>query len=123
MTIDHEQDSIHQPTMQDSLTKDELTGTVGYQTNHNDLLNSKEHLLLDRSFMSRGAHIGNSSFLQSSAGFSQKRHSFQFGSSREDSSICVNPLVMRGSLNSNQRKNELIRINRGNKVSNIFSFF
>jgi hypothetical protein len=64
MTIDHEQDSIHQPTMQDSLTKDELTNTINYGTNQNDLLNSKEHLLLDRSFMSRGAtHLGNSSFL------------------------------------------------------------
>ena len=89
--------------MQDSLTKDELTATVGYQTtHHNDLLNSKEHLLLDRSFLSRGGatHFGNSSFLQSSAGFSQKRNSVQFGSSRDDS-ICANPLVMRGSLNSN----------------------
>ena len=72
--------------------------------------------MLDRSFLSRGANnFGNSSFLQSSAGFSQKRHSCQFGS-KEDS-ICANPLLMRGSLNSNYRKNEMIRINRGNKVS------
>lgn len=103
MTIDHEQDSIHQPTLQDSLTKDELNGAIGYSGNHhNDLLNSKEHLLLDRSFLSRGAtHLANSSFLQSSAGFSHKRNSVQFGGSSREDSICANPLLMRGSLNSN----------------------
>lgn len=69
--------------------------------------------------VSGAATISDQFDMQEDSAFLAKR-SIHMGSKDRDPSVTsYNPVMMRGSLNCGRRKNEMIRINEGNKVSSI----
>ena len=63
------------------------------------------------------ATISDQFDIQEDSAFLAKRSTHLRSKDRDPSVTSYNPLVMRGSLNCGRRKNEMIRINQGNKVS------
>ena len=62
------------------------------------------------------ATISDQFDIQEDSAFLAKRSTHLRSKDRDPSATSYNPLVMRGSLNCGRRKNEMIRINQGNKV-------